>query len=221
VYELLVTYTYSRSTGGPAVFKVISGEKVWHQTLGGVLQEIDRAIEDLDADGIAELILPIVIGRFSGQGRALWTAVYKWEDGKFVDASGQFKKFYQARIIPKLEAHIRELNQLRQTPQGVLTPQDVQLSREIHEEKLAAAWMVKDKIARVTGEDPNAGITRAQEWAKSPNKYLRENAIHVFEDINDGNSKIDLEILATDPDPFVAGSAKRALDARQNNLVNY
>src|SRR5712692_7253564 len=70
VYELLVIYSGTASPrrffGGPAIFKVIAGKKVWHQTLSGDISKLDGVIEDLDEDGTPELILPIWLTNYRG-----------------------------------------------------------------------------------------------------------------------------------------------------------
>jgi hypothetical protein len=68
------------------------------------------------------------------------------------------------------------------------------------------------RIARVTGEDPLAGVKRAQAWVKSSNPEIRRNAVSVFEDLGDKNFTADLQVLAADLDPTVARAAQIRLE---------
>lgn len=210
VYEFLVTHAASRAFfGGPAIYKVIGGKKVWHQSLGGwMLSDLDGATKDLDGDGFPELILPILLSDYRGaRVMPVWTAVYKWNGEKYEEASAHFKEFYQKEVLPEVEARIREVTE--RARRAGKTPAEYD---EIDEEILSAHQLIKDKIIRVTGEDPYAGVERARAWAKSPYPYVRENAIRVFEDIPGRYFQADLEVLAADPNPIVAMSAKMALE---------
>lgn len=48
---------------------------------------------------------------------------------------------------------------------------------------LASLLMRRDKILRVLGRDPNAGLAGAREWVKSDDPELVQDAVDVFEDI--------------------------------------
>ncbi len=56
---------------------------------------------------------------------------------------------------------------------------------------LAVAVMERDKILRVLGRDPNAGLAEAREWMKSPDPELVEDAVVVVKDM--GGHQQDLE----------------------------
>ena len=43
--------------------------------------------------------------------------------------------------------------------------------------------MCRDKILRVLGRDPNAGLAQAREWMTSPDPVMVDNARVVFQDI--------------------------------------
>ncbi len=210
VYELLVTYDATKRAffGGPAVFKVVAGKKVWLQTLSGNIRTLDRVIEDLDGDGKPELIFPteVDLGDYRGtRPVAMWTAVYKWNGERFEEAAKQFREFYQQRVLPDLEREIQKLS-------APLPADATDTYREVREEELAAALMSRDKIARATGEDPDAGVERARQWLKSPNSNLRRNALSVFKDIPEGYFKTELQVLAADLDPTVARPAEITLE---------
>lgn len=61
--------------------------------------------------------------------------------------------------------------------------------------KIAGLTMERDKILRMIGRDPDAGLQQAREWMKSPDAALVEDAITVFRDI--GGHESDLR-AATD-----------------------
>ncbi len=138
VYELLVTYDVTKRAffGGPAIFKSIAGKKRWHQFLSGwELKELDGAIEDLDRDGLPELIVPIRLSEYRGaRPIAVWPAVCKWNGDKFVDASGQFRTFYEQRVLPEIEAEIRRLTAEAKQRQQTSLGYD-----EVMDERLAVA----------------------------------------------------------------------------------
>ncbi len=48
---------------------------------------------------------------------------------------------------------------------------------------LAVAVMERDKILRVLGRDPDAGLAEAREWMKSPDPELAEDAVVVLRDM--------------------------------------
>jgi len=48
---------------------------------------------------------------------------------------------------------------------------------------LAAAVMERDKILRVLGRDPEAGLAEAREWMKRPDPELAEDAVVVLRDM--------------------------------------
>ncbi len=76
--------------------------------------------------------------------------------------------------------------------------------------------MVRDKVARVTGEDPQAGVERVRAWVKSPNEYVRGKALSVIEDMKEEDFTVELQVLAADPvDQVLADSAKRELEQRE------
>lgn len=62
------------------------------------VEEIADALVDLDRDGIPELVLPELIGRYEGaQTCGTWTRIYRWKDGRYVQDSETFPGFYEKR----------------------------------------------------------------------------------------------------------------------------
>src|SRR5712692_5041657 len=210
VYELFVTSSESRAFyGGPSIYKSVNGKKVLLQSIGGwpPNQSIDRAFEDLDGDGTPELIIRQNFSTYRGAMTAdIWTAIYRWNGKQFEDASVRFKDFYLKRLLPEVEAHIKEI--------AARVPNPARLTSEeqaLHELELAMQWVIRDKILRFTGQDARAGIDRAREWTKNPNSELRHLAVSVFKDAGLSTYIADVQFLASDPDPYVSNHAKWVL----------
>lgn len=170
------------------------------------MRSLNGAIEDLDDDRTAELILRVPFSEYRGtRPLPIWTAVYKWNGVAFVDSSRKFPEFYKERILPTVESRIKDL-----TKASVTVESGDGESGNIKEEMISAETCIKDKISRTTGDNPTAGIEQARVWAKNKNPNLRANAVAVFADMNDPYFTTDLEALAADADPSVAENAKHA-----------
>lgn len=177
-------------------------------------------INDVDNDGYMELILPQRLTEYYGaRPMAIWTAIYKWNGKEFQDASEKFKDFYKKVMLPKVDLNIREANKAAEVFRAKLlsgkhdyTEKDIKFYEEIYEEGLSTDWIIRDKISRLIGEDPKAGLERAKKWMNSSNDNLRKNAIVVFGEIKDEESIKQLEELSFDPDKIVADKAKYILD---------
>jgi hypothetical protein len=66
------------------------------------------------------------------------------------------------------------------------------------ERTLAALTMCRDKILRVLGRDPNAGLAQAHEWMTSADPVLVDDARVVFADIGGHDADVRAATLATD-----------------------
>lgn len=134
----------------------------------GKKEIIKSAIRDLNGAGKKEIALYSYLdpagGRAAGGVTPVWPQVYRLEGEKYVPASAEFPDFYQREVLPELDKEIAG------------TP-------SIQEPVLAALEMQRDKIQRVLGRDPNAGLEKARQWAKSDNPELIEDAKDVFLDI--------------------------------------
>ncbi len=160
--ELVMMLRYGPNFGTIAI--------VWkdhNQTFLGEAN-LDTAIKDLNGDGRKEIVLHSYLdlgGNRAATGvTPVWPQVYRLKDEKYIPASKDFPGFYETEILPKLDKEIA------QTPYP-------------GEEAVAALEMQRDKILRVLGRDPNAGLEKAREWAKSDNPQLVEDAFDVFHDI--------------------------------------
>ncbi len=195
VYELLVTMDYSGRVFYNNLYIVkqlegayrrqwifITSTETFKESLGA-----STAIYDLDHDGMLELILPIRIGAYRGASLTpVWTSIFKWEKYGYVEADERFKGFYEERL-PRIEKTIVELSRGKSEE-----AQDL-------DELLTATWVIRDKIVRLLGRDPQAGLLRAIRWTKSANWVVRENAVVVFSEIPGEEAGRYLEELAADP----------------------
>lgn len=63
-----------------------------------------QVINDLDKDGISEIIIKHFIGDYDGSGTiAVWTAIYKWDGKNYIRADEQFPEYYAKYVVPKYQ----------------------------------------------------------------------------------------------------------------------
>jgi hypothetical protein len=171
-YELVLT----ESSGPNAYFLSIYWQegpgKFRDQSLPGAAT-LKTAIRDLDRDGTDEIVLYVSLdpsGFRGARATPVWPRVYRLHDGEYVDASSDFPEFYTDEVLPKLDQEIAGAR--RKWPPG-----------SEFETNAAVLEMQRDKILRVLGRDPTAGLAEAREWARSQDPDMIENAIVVFRDI--------------------------------------
>ncbi len=177
----------------------------WQDAPGKLrLQEYDggggdpaQIVKDLNGDGKKELILGATLDSeartpSNSTPVAYWPQVYRLESGRYVEASHNFPRYYDTEILPEVEKRVSEMReevakfQSEPMPTPGLTPGDqyrVNVMRFLPARRLAEAVMTRDKILRVLGRDPNTGVAKAREWAKSPDPELVNDAVVVFEDM--------------------------------------
>ncbi len=183
-------------------------------------KKITDMIKDLDHDGKGELIIPVPESENSIV--SCWPTMYKWNGKKFEDASETFKDYYRDVLLLNEENHILKLQaeikkehserHIDRTKNHAGSTRNELDDLDINEIELAQHQIVRDKIIRFVGQDSHAGFERANEWAKSPYIYLRQNAIVVFGDIKDDESIEQLQKLLLDPELSVAENAKSVLN---------
>ncbi len=171
-YELVVTGSSGPNYAGLVIYWQESPDKFRSQFLPGV-GTLQKAIRDLDRDGRDEIVLYSFLdpsGIRGARATPMWPQVYRLHDGEYVDASSGFPEFYTDEVLPLLEQEIVKAR--RSLPPG-----------SEFETGAAVLEMQRDKILRVLGRDPTAGLAEAREWAQSQDPDMIENAIVAFGDI--------------------------------------
>jgi hypothetical protein len=158
-------WIYGRGKAGSLRIQEISGWKVG--SLSGMLR-------DLNGDGTDQLIVLREIGRGGAwtptTGGPKWPAVYRLEDGGYREASRDFPKFYDTEILPDLDRAIDNMKKL--APEGGGYPG-----------ALAQDELERDKILRVLGRNPTAGLKEAYQWMDSDDPQVLQCAIATFYEI--------------------------------------
>jgi len=163
-YQLVLT-----SSGPCAHFVSIidqdaSGTVTDRQSLAGSA-DLKTAIRDLSGNGRDELIVEVLLVEHDCADYVSWPAVYRLEKGKYVEASRDFPEFYDNEVLPKLDDKISKGHGSQNA------------------EILAGVIMVRDKILRVLGRDPTAGLEQARQWMKSDDPDLLHDAAVTFEEV--------------------------------------
>jgi hypothetical protein len=212
--ELLVALDYS----GRAFYNTLA--IVWANGSKFRLQKLDiwnltsmkGVVQDLDGDGRKELVLPEQVTAYQGSGAmASWHAVYMLgNQGRYVERSANFRSFYETKELPAIESRILEA---KGNPDG-LEPNEAT-------HRVQALEIERDKVLRVIGQDPKAGLSTAVDWAKSSDRVTRLLALGVLEDIDDPMAARALQNLSLDPDPMVKVQAQSAIEAQKLHLKRY
>ena len=152
---------------------------IWQDPKGGFSSQgiagegsLTRGIKDLDGDGKKEIIMGSYLdpsGISAGSPVSVWPQVYRLQDEKYVPASKDFFEFYEREVLPHINA---EMEKSRRT----LPPASI-------EPGVGALEMERDKILRVLGIDPQAGLEEARQWARSDNPEMIYMASCVLHDI--------------------------------------
>ncbi len=162
-------------------------------------------IQDLNGDGVDELILPTAVGQGGSwtptTAEPLWPAIYHPENGKYVEAicglpgvrpgprsvevstryveaSRDFPNFYDTKVLPNFDRTISMLQE--KGAEGGGNPG-----------ALAHLMVEKDKILRVLGRDPTAGLSQAHQWMNSDDPQVLQCAIATFYDIGGHQEEVD------------------------------
>jgi VCBS repeat protein len=167
-FDYLAIYGQSNS-GTVQLIQWIEGDRI--------PSDLGKVVQDLNGDGKDELIIPATLVSYTTASTITWPEIYRLLNGKYVEASSDFPAYYDSQVLPLLE---RKINAARnRSPLGW---QD--------ETQAAAALMVKAKILRVLGRDPNAGVLDANVWMQSDNPELLQYAIATFGAIGGHDSDI-------------------------------
>jgi len=166
-YQLVLT------TSGPCAHFVTileqdrSGKVTTTESLAG-WSDLKKDVKDLNGDGKDELILQTLLVEHDCANELSWPAVYRLEKGKYVEASSDFPAFYDNEVLPKLD--------------GQISRNQAQTGHE-NSVSLAEITMVRDKILRVLGREPTAGLQQAYQWMNSDDPDLLQDAAATFKEI--------------------------------------
>ena len=158
---------------------------------------------DFSGDGTTELIQLDGVGRVSPQRTKFipdgeWPQVYRLREGKYVEASRDFPGFYEKQILPQLDRAITQARKDVATPRPSAVPgiYDESQNDQHSERYLAALITARDKVLRVIGRDPTAGLDQARQWITSSDPVLVDDAKAVLEDIGGHEEDVRAATLA-------------------------
>jgi hypothetical protein len=184
--QLLASLDYSGRTFCNTVIVVRKGESEFpvSRLPAWEVNDVSQVITDLSYKESKVLAIPSAFSDYNGsECVAEWTRLYAWNGERLADVSREYPSFYK-----------EQFERLRAAP-----------------DKTVCRTMETDKFSRFLGLDRTAGFGLARNWATSPERHLRRNAVAVFQDIGDEGSKQELSRLAQDQDPVVAHAAQLAL----------
>ncbi len=68
-----------------------------------------QILEDLNNDGTPEIIVKHFVGQYEGAGtNAIWSAIYEWQNNKYIRADEKFPQYYTKNVIPKYKKILAE-----------------------------------------------------------------------------------------------------------------
>lgn len=155
------------------------------------IESLDGAVQDLDGDGRVEILLRQSLSPYLGaKPMAGWTAVFRFEGGHLVDQSERFPQFYDKRILVPIERELAVSEGDSKIPYGkdLLT-------------------LERDKVLRVLGRVPAAGLDWALSLARSEDPVRRIFALSVLAEVGGSEATAVLKALGEDLDPQVASYA--------------
>jgi hypothetical protein len=160
---------YAHDSAGKAILQQwIEGERIG--------TNLAKVVQDLNGDGKCELIIPKVLISYTTAETFTWPAVYRLEDGKYIEASREFATYYDKQVLPGIDERISK-NQA--TAAAGLPSQDT-----------VVQIMERDKILRVLGRDPSAGLQDAYRWMKSDDPQVMQAAAATFQDIGGHDKEV-------------------------------
>jgi hypothetical protein len=86
---------------------------------GFEIESLDAALEDLDVDGLPEVVVTDLIEPDEGPTRrsATLPQIYKWNGRDYDKASAKFGWYYRKLVLPALESELQRLETLPQPEQ--------------------------------------------------------------------------------------------------------
>lgn len=167
-YELVTTSSFGPCCVFVNVYTQDAMRKVSQQSLREAMRtgKLSDTVRDLNGDGKAELVVWKEVAEphtwIPMAATPQWPAIYRLEKGKYVEASRDFPAYYDNEVLPEL---------------------DKEIGKEPNENASAIAALEKDKILRVLGRDPVAGLNQAYQWMNSDDPQVLQCAIATFADI--------------------------------------
>jgi hypothetical protein len=163
---------YSKDRAGKVHSQEIDGWKMGN---------LKQMVRDLNGDGKDELIVQEEMGPkgvwFPLMNMPVWPAVYRLENGKYIEASRDFPNYYDTEVLPQASQGIREAK--------------ARMPREpFQQQTVAVAEMMTAKVLRVLGRDPVAGLNQAYQWMNSDDPQLMQCAIATFSDIGGHDKEV-------------------------------
>jgi hypothetical protein len=169
-YHLVTTSSYPCVTFVAITNRDASGKVRTVQTVEG-WADLKTGIRDLNGDGKDELIIQKPLVEYDCADVTTWPAVYRLKKERYVEASRDFPRYYDDEVLPKLDAEIGQYR-AREAKAGAK-----------QQWNSAGLIMVRDKILRVLGRDPTAGLNQAYQWMNSDDPRLLGDASFTFHEI--------------------------------------
>ncbi len=178
-YQLVVVFQPLGSSGANsmAIYNRDSSGKISEQEIQGHGIQLEgwkdrpyipKVIQDLNGDGKDELVIPVQLGSgiYGAAPVAIWPKVYRLQNGKYVEASRDFAKFYDTQVLPELNSEIADARE--GAARELQSEPGARMINRGQKMMLDAAIITRDKILRVIGRDPKAGEQQAREWVTGP-----------------------------------------------------
>jgi hypothetical protein len=189
-YELVTTASFGPCCVFLGIYSKDTAGKVSLQSLDGA-GKLSETVRDLNGDGKMELVIWTELAAPPGSWSPMtatprWPAVYRLESGKYVEASRDFPNFYDSEIRPELaQASVKGQQEVRRNP--------------AYGDNVARLVLEKDKLLRMLGRDPTAGLQDAYQWMGSGSSQLVQCAIATFADIGGHEKELSAANQALKP----------------------
>lgn len=220
-YELAMHSQSGPDIGYLTIYRQDAPGKIRSQEFGSAADASDEwywkekgpDIVDANGDGVPEVIDLDRLDYHPSPQRTkfipggMWPRIFRLRDGKYVEASRDFAAFYDKTIFPlidkamaKEQQEIKDVAAQKAKPgpyfDPYFDPNDDYW--QLPTRTLAGMIMCRDKILRVLGRDPTAGLAQARQWMTSPDPVMVDNARVVFQDIGGHDEDVRAAKLATD-----------------------
>jgi hypothetical protein len=158
----------------------------------------------------------LIVNAGFGEGRDMaetpltqWPAVYRLQDGRYVEASREFPDFYDKEVLPPLEEKIAALqkkldSEAEAKASGGAVVKEYRTQPEVNRhtspeqaeavkdaEQLAVQQSLRDHILHVLGRKLTAEqVKEAREWLKSPDYLVLQVTEGVFEEMGGHEAEV-------------------------------